>query len=246
MDEAEAWVIDGFGNVHAIGAMTSIGRSQERDLVLLAGSVSRDHAELRRGKLGWTLRDLESRNGTSVNARRADGVMELEELTLVKVGDVALWFIAELRHEPAQQARATIDSGRSQLVRYRVARGDIELSLVASDDLGAPGALHWRRAGAESWHERNLTLLEFQLLRALCRSAHHEASLPSEIRGCLPSKELVSALPFQSKYANQENVRQVVLRLRNVLAEIGMVGLLAVAAGRGYYLAGRVEIVPLD
>jgi hypothetical protein len=89
-------------------------------------------------------------------------------------------------------------------------------------------------------------LLEFQLLCALCRSAHQEAGMPTEIRGCLPSKQLVSDLPFQSKYANQENVRQVVLRLRNVLAEIGVNGMLAVAPGRGYYLAGGVHVVPLD
>ncbi|HEY0190847.1 MAG TPA: FHA domain-containing protein, partial [Kofleriaceae bacterium] len=241
--DAEAWVVDGFGSAHAIGKVTGLGRSQARELVLLASSVSRDHAELRRGEAGWELRDLGSRNGTFVNGRLAEGVMTLDGLTLLKVGDVAMWFVAELRHEPSQGAKATIDSGKSQLVRYQLARGDIELSLVASDDLGAPGTLRWRQAGAGSWQERSLTLLEFQLMRALCRSAHKEAGAPSVIRGCLPSKELVSALPFQSKYANQENVRQVVLRLRNVLAEIGVACMLAVAAGRGYYLAGRVEVV---
>jgi hypothetical protein len=36
-------------------------------------------------------------------------------------------------------------------------------------------------------------------------------------------------------------VRQVVLRLRNVLAEVGAGGILAVAPGRGYYLACKVS-----
>jgi DNA-binding winged helix-turn-helix (wHTH) protein len=49
-------------------------------------------------------------------------------------------------------------------------------------------------------------------------------------------------LPFQSKYANEENVRQVVRRLRGVLGEIGVDAVLAVAPGRGYYLSCPVSI----
>jgi hypothetical protein len=244
--DAEAWVVDGFGGAHAIGLTTGVGRSHDSELVVLASSVSREHAELRYHDDTWTVRDLGSRNGTLVNGVRVDGATPLRGLSLLKVGDVALWFLPEVRQEPALRPTATMDSGKGQLVRYQVTRGDTELGVVTSDDLGAPGTLLWRRAGTRSWSERSLTLLEFQLLRALCRSAHQEAGMPSEIRGCLPSKQLVSDLPFQSKYANQENVRQVVLRLRNVFTELGIAGLLAVAPGRGYYLAGKVQVVPLE
>ena len=243
--DAEAWVVDGFGGAHAIGPVTGVGRSHDSELVVLASSVSREHAELRHDDGTWTVRDLGSRNGTMVNGVRADGAMPLHGLALLKVGDVALWFLPEIRQEPALRSTATMDSGKGQLVRYQVTRGDVELGVVTSDELAAPGALQWRRAGTRDWSERNLTLLEFQLLRALCRSAHHEAGIPSEIRGCLQSKQLVTELPFQSKYANQENVRQVVLRLRNVFTELGAAGLLAVAPGRGYYLAGKVHVEPL-
>src|SRR5947207_14737959 len=44
--EAEAWVLDGFGGAHAIGAKTGIGRNYDCDLVVLAGSGSRAPAEL--------------------------------------------------------------------------------------------------------------------------------------------------------------------------------------------------------
>jgi len=94
--------------------------------------------------------------------------------------------------------------------------------------------------GAKTWLERNLAPLELQLLRALCVRAHEETGSPLQIRGCVPTKQLVRDLPFQSKFANQENVRQVVLRVRGVLAEVGASGLLAVAPGRGYYLACQV------
>ena len=130
--------------------------------------------------------------------------------------------------------------GAGGLMRYLLVHGAVELCVVAGDDLTAAGPLLWRAVGDEGWLERGLAPLEFQLLRALCDRAHAEAASPSGIRGCVPTKQLARDLPFQSKYANQENVRQVVLRLRGVLAEVGASGVLAVAPGRGYYLAGRV------
>jgi DNA-binding response OmpR family regulator len=244
--DAEAWVVDGFGGVHAIGAVVGIGRHHDRELVVLASSVSRAHAELRRSEDGWTVRDLGSRNGTFVDGVRRDGPMALAHGALLKVGDVALWFIAEIAYEPAAQAMLTMEGGKGRLVRYQLEHGDIELSVEAREDDAGPGSLLWRTAGTRSWSERNLTVLEFQLLRRLCHRAQQEAGSPSPIRGCVPTKQLVSELPFQSKYANQENVRQVVLRLRNVLAEVGALGMVAVAPGRGYYLKCRAYVAASD
>jgi len=126
------------------------------------------------------------------------------------------------------------------LVRYQLVHGDAELCVVGSDDAAAGGALLSRAAGAETWSERALAPLEFQLLRALCARANDEAALPSMVRGCVPTKQLARDLPFQSRFANEENVRQVVRRLRGVLAELGAGGVLAVAPGRGYYVACSV------
>jgi DNA-binding response OmpR family regulator len=82
--------------------------------------------------------------------------------------------------------------------------------------------------------------LEFQLLRALCMRASADADSPAAVRGCIGTKQLARDLPFQSKYANEENVRQVVRRLRAQLAEVGADGVLAVVPGRGYYLTASV------
>ena len=241
-DEAAAWVVDGFGAAHAIAARTGIGRNHEGELVVLASSVSREHAELRRTDAGWHIRDLGSRNGTYVDGTRAQGRATLGDRTLIKIGDVALWFLAEAIHEPiAPPSMATASAGGG-LVRFNITPGTVELCLVGTTDLAAGGALLSRGSGSAGWTERGLAPLEFQLLRALCARATEEADSPSAVRGCVQTKQLARDLPFQSKYANEENVRQVVRRLRGVLGEIGVDNVLAVAPGRGYYLSCPVSV----
>ena len=239
---ARAWIVDGFGGAHAIAAKAVIGRNHGGDVVVLASSVSREHAELRRGETGWTVRDLGSRNGTFVDGARCQGRTALPGRAVLKIGDVALWFLADVAAEPTRSPVMATGSAGGGLVRYQLVRGDAELCVVGGDSAAAGGALLSRAAGAQSWSERALPPLEFQLLRALCARAHDEAGLPSAVRGCVPTKQLARELPFQSKYANEENVRQVVRRLRGVLAEVGAQGVLSVAPGRGYYVACEVTI----
>jgi hypothetical protein len=241
--EAAAWVVDGFGAPHALAVKTAIGRNHEGELVILASSVSREHAELRRTDAGWHVRDLGSRNGTFVDGTRAQGRVHLGERSILKVGDVALWFLAEVIHEPVAPPSMATASAGGGLVRFNLLPDSIELCLVGTTDMGAGGALLSRAAGATSWTERSLAPLEFQLLRALCGRAAEEADSPSAVRGCVQTKQLARDLPFQSKYANEENVRQVVRRLRAVLGELGVESVLAVSPGRGYYLSCPVSAV---
>jgi hypothetical protein len=232
---AQAWLIDGFGGAHAIGPQCRIGRSHDGDLVVLAVSVSREHAVVMRGDVGWSVRDLGSRNGTFVDGVRCQGRTALAARALLKVGDVALWFITELA-QPVRPPAMVTGGGGGGVVRHQLAHAGAELCVVGGGDPAAGGALLSRPAGTEAWSERPLAPLEFQLLRTLCMRAQDEAGAPSAVRGCVPTKQLARDLPFQSRYANEENVRQVVRRLRGVLAEAGADGVLAVAPGRGYYL----------
>src|SRR5262249_41279553 len=86
---AEAWLIDGVGGADAIGPTCGIGRSHDGDLVVLASSVSREHAVISRTGTLWSVRDLGSRNGTVVDGVRCQGRAQLAPRALIKVGDVA-------------------------------------------------------------------------------------------------------------------------------------------------------------
>jgi hypothetical protein len=235
--DADAWLVDGFGAAHAVAEQTTIGRSHDGNLIVLSASVSREHAELRKTEGGWQVRDLGSRNGTFVGGVRCQGRVPLPERAVLKVGDVAFWFLAEAVHEPVAAPAMETGSAGGGLIRFTLQHGTSELCAVGGGDAGGGGALLARAAGAASWTERALPPLEFQLLRTLCARAAEESDSPAAVRGCVATKQLARDLPFQSRYANEENVRQVVRRLRAVLAEVGADGILAVMPGRGYYLA---------
>jgi hypothetical protein len=246
MTDADAWLVDGFGIAHAAAEKTTIGRSQEGQLVVLASSVSREHAELVKKDSGWQIRDLGSRNGTFVDGTRAQGRVTLPTRAVIKIGDVAMWFLAEVVHEPVAPPSMATGSVGGGLVRFMIQRDGSELCVVGGGDTAAGGSLLSRAAGAESWKETALSPLEFQLLRMLCACATEEKDSPAAVRGCVGTKQLARDLPFQSKYANEENVRQVVRRLRGALAEVGADGILAVVPGRGYYLNSVVTVAGSD
>ena len=244
--DADAWLVDGFGSAHGVAPKTTIGRNHDGQLVVLAASVSREHAELKKTDAGWHIRDLGSRNGTFVDGARAQGRMPLPARVVVKVGDVAMWFLAEVVDEPAAQVSMATHSIGGALVRFLMQPKEVELCLLGTNNGTTGGGLLSRATGAEGWAESELPPLEFQLLRALCGRAVEEASSPAAVRGCVATKQLARDLPFQTKYANEENVRQVVRRLRGALAEVGAEGILAVVPGRGYYLACPVTVAGSD
>lgn len=74
------------------GAVVSLGREQDNDIVLEGPRVSRYHA-----RLDWTgslyvLEDLGSKNGTWVNDRRLEGPTPLNDGDMIRFGDLPFAF----------------------------------------------------------------------------------------------------------------------------------------------------------
>ena len=245
--DAAAWLVDGFGQPHALAAARAlVGRRPPADLLLLNASVSREHAELSRAG-EWQVRDLGSRNGTFLTGQRIAGRAALAHRAVVRFGDVALLFV-DAAIPLARPDLGSIETGHaSDSAAFRVVlRGEgRELCVVgqrpADTGEATGGGLLHRAVGAVEWQELSLPPLEFQLLRILSERAQAEADSPSRTRGCVPTRQLARELPFQSRYANEENVRQVVRRLRATLAEIGADGLVEAQPGRGYHLTWPVS-----
>jgi hypothetical protein len=241
---AAGWLFDGFGAAHPLSAeRTVVGRQPDSDLVVLASSISRQHAELAPGSEGWQLRDLGSRNGCHVDGRRVQGRVGLGERAVVRFGDVAFLFAGRALALPASSAGsvATAYVSDTTTVRLTVHGPALHLCLLAARDGDGAGTLLYRPAAGDApWAETSLPPLEFQLLRVLCDRALAEATSPARVRGCVATRQLARDLPFQSRFANEENVRQVVRRVRATLHEIGADGLVEALPGRGYYVAWPV------
>ncbi len=238
--DADAWLVDGFGQAHAVGPKSLVGRIHEGQIVILAEAVSRNHAELRSTETGWTVRDVGSHNGTSVDGTKCQGRVALAPRSIVRFGDVAMWFLTELVDEPQPHSNATMDLSTG-IIRFEITPTTGPRLLLFGTNDG--GALMCRGSIEEKWGgERQLPQLEFQFLRALSIRACAEADVPAVARGCVPTKQLANDLPFKTRFANEENVRQVVRRLRGALLEIGVDRLVEVQPGRGYYLRAEVKI----
>jgi predicted component of type VI protein secretion system len=78
--------------IELVGPEVSIGRNPAAGVVLANVSVSRKHAMLTEGGKGWTVIDLDSQNGVSVNGQRV-GARELEDGDHIKIGKFDLVFV---------------------------------------------------------------------------------------------------------------------------------------------------------
>ena len=240
---AAAWLIDGFGTPHPVSATRQrIGRRPGSELVVLHGSVSRDHGEVMRTGPGWQVRDLGSRNATRVDGRRVEGRAPLPDGAVVHVGEVALLFVerpaAVVRSPPAAATTRSAVAGFRATLRGPA----IELCVLGGEAADVGGTLLDRAPGGGGWTELSLPALEYHLLRTLCTAALAARDSPQRSRGAVVTKSLAKALPFQSRYANDENVRQVVRRLRLTLDEIGAEGVVETVPGRGYFVAWPVTV----
>jgi len=241
--DAEAWLVDGFGQTHALAPRSLIGRrpSSRPDFIsVLSPSVSREHAELRQSAAGWTLRDTGSRNGTCVDGVKLSTRVTLANRSLVTFGDVRMWFLSEVTEELAPASTLETTDLRTVIDYRLIPASGPELRFLGTAE---GGSIKQRRD--HGWgDDRDLPLLEFQLLRALCARAHSEADSEEVARGCVSTKRLVDELSFKSRYPNADNVRQVVFRLQRTFAELGVPDIVDVRPGRGYFMTCHVEVMP--
>jgi len=77
------------GRTVALGEETSIGRSDDNEVILADPQVSRKHAQIKVDDDTAMLKDLGTANGTLVNGRKVDEV-ELRDKDTIQVGDTVL------------------------------------------------------------------------------------------------------------------------------------------------------------
>jgi len=79
------------GRLYPVGSHPiTLGRSPTADIVIDHGAVSRHHARILRGKTGFVVEDLKSRNGVRVDAHRVEGTAPLYPGVVLTLGDVSV------------------------------------------------------------------------------------------------------------------------------------------------------------
>ena len=130
------------------GRTVTIGRAATNQIIVKDERCSRSHAEVFLTEGRWTLRDLESRNGTMVGSKRIHGDYSLTPGDIVRIAQCQLAFVHDLSKafpEPkAGRTAVAEDEYEESPTRRGVALTSDEL--LSDLDIGGP-------AEAESFDE---------------------------------------------------------------------------------------------
>lgn len=111
----EVWAPDGIRRVPLQGDRMTVGRSPDSDVVITHdGTVSSLHAVFQAYPGGWTVRDLASRNGTSIAGERLVGERPLRTGDEVRVGETRIVFRGAAR---TRVDHTLVASGPPELTR---------------------------------------------------------------------------------------------------------------------------------
>ncbi|HEY4243731.1 MAG TPA: FHA domain-containing protein [Kofleriaceae bacterium] len=220
-DETDAALVDAFERAHPLRALAVVGRDPSSPVAVLHKSVSRRHAELRYDvdADAWTVADLGSRNGTTVDGAPVRAPCPLPDGALVVFGDVGFVFVADRAQLPAAGPHAygaTAESTRKI--------GELRLSSPTTEGAGLVGHGDAQIA---------LGALQFALLHRL---AERFVADPEDLRGFVRSVELLADLPWNTPNPEDNHLKQQVRRVRRALEKLGLANAIESRHGFGYRL----------
>lgn len=249
--DAEAWLIDAWGQLHPIAARCAIGRDPEvNDVVITDLGVSGEHAVLSHERRRWQLRDLGSANGTGVGDQPRTRVAEPSHRDRMWFGGIAFYLWADPTPAADDVPPPNVSTVIPEACGYGLTSddaGDVVIRPVRGHPIeSAPGELEYYGRGNARKRRAGLPRLQFQLLRLLCDAAVGAEDSHAAFVG---SRELLAKLPFHTPRPELTHVRQVVSTLRATLgrAEIpgggsaGADALILAEEGQGYRVTWRVR-----
>ncbi len=224
-NRAEVWLIDPWGQRHAVGDRTSVGRLSQFDtLVISDRSVSADHALLRKSASGWKVRDRGSTNGTHVNGQRFVREQLLQHLCIIRFSSLGFYFWNDSELPTGECVAAPLSTAPANALRSMELIGPLRQRLLlrphaADVPVNARGMVQFFDPMGAVKHDQ-LSRLQYQLLHRLCLQAMASDFPDGRF---VSTNELCRVLPFQSPRPTSANVRQVVKTLRCALRAIGIV-----------------------
>jgi len=206
-----AALIDQWGRAHHLRDTTVIGRIPGDGLAVLQSSISRCHAEVVRDGHQWSVRDLNSRNGTHVSGRAVAETSTLRSNDVVTFGDVAFYFLERTDLDVIAEIQVATEGRPGQRC---VAQSNARLRLAAPP--GEVGGI----AEIDGVAVR-LSAIQFAFVAILAERADSEDSVSHLVRGYVGSAELLNRMPWDTPTPVADNVKQLVRRVRSTLKAAG-------------------------
>lgn len=236
---AAAMLVDQWGRAHRLQPRTLVGRDVESCHVsVFQSSISRQHAALEQdGETGlWVIHDLGSTNGTYVNSSRVDALLPLTSPATIFVGDVGFLFV-ESAQAPVRPNNTNI---RVTMRRSTVTPPDalprLRVRLIEPTS-GGGGIAELGGTAVQ------LTVTQFELFRVLVQRMAGDHEQPEEVRGFVPSSQLLADISWDTSSPEDNHVKQLVRRLRRVLAKAGFDDLIESRHRFGYRLRALPTLV---
>ena len=236
-----AALVDVWGGAHRLSVDTLIGRTGDpATFEILSPLVSRRHARVSLVDRSWQAIDLGSRNGTFVDDQAADVAIRLRTGSRLAIGTFAFYFVEDARMLSAPRSKAGqtappnkplgITLGRLRTEPLAATLPMVTLAFVqpTGGDIGVV-EVDGRRV--------QLSLPQFELVRHLHDRMLADAHVPQHARGFTSVRELAKLLPLDSSSPADDNVRQLVHRVRIACRRAQVAQLVESRYGRGYRLA---------
>jgi pSer/pThr/pTyr-binding forkhead associated (FHA) protein len=229
-DWTGAVLVDQWGRRHPLRAVSTIGR--ERDvatIAILENSVSRLHAELRREPDGrWMVKDMSSTNGTFVAGERVSADREVTDLQLVAIGNVGFVFVRDGASISAR--RVTSPASTVEVSVARTAGHPAGTLRMIEPAAGEGGVVE---LGDQSVQ---LGVTQYALVVLLADRYVKDRGRDETVRGFVRAIDLITELPWDTPHPNDNNVKQLVRRVRRSLEKLGLGEALESRHGFGYRL----------
>lgn len=246
-----AALIDCWGRVHGIEARTLVGRQLDgAGLLVLDASISRHHAHIQYevSNKAWTLRDLGSSNGTTINDTVITDAVTLQNGDRVGVGQVGFYFLADGHGLPTVQLdpkfAATIKPQAGMKLADIVAAHPLAIDELTTGPLFDDGAetefdkVETTNVGMPTLtismveptggggglvtvagKQVQLTTTQYELVALLVNRMNDEGHQSSLVRGFVRSSELIAALSWDTHDPGDNHVKQLVRRVRRSLVK---------------------------
>jgi len=249
---SRAALVDVWGALHRLANDTVLGRTTDPPAIsIVEPSISRRHARLWVTDGSWQVHDLGSANRTYVDGRTADRPIPIHDGQQLRIGYVAFYFLADADGLAApapitlsgQTAKASGTSLRREAKTRAIEIPPLPDQPPPSSELPVVALeLHQPTGGGAGVVELEgkrvqLTLPQYELIARLVERMGAHAREAAEVRGFVSPGELAGLLSLDTSDPGDDNIRQLVRRVRRACERAGMRDLIESRYGLGYRLS---------